>query len=269
VLLDRGHCEVVPCRARLRLLGDGRWSALALCFVLGLSVLAVGCDSSRRTAAASLSAPSRQALRVCADRWNQGNMLKWGSMSTRISIRGLSARERSVLVVSNPAQQRCTLSLATRPGQNTLICIIEVTGGYDCPLVTSDGMPPLRNVNSTTNHRGVLKLDVPIAGTHATPPLGWQRRFPHVDGFILPWTAAGKLRRGLRFDRAGEVRHYRGHCFRGSQQTILKAALRCVSDVQFDPCFAPAGRWNHPGAIIACASPGWTSFGRFVIDQRS
>jgi len=196
-------------------------------------------------------------------------MLKWASMSVRISIRGLSARERSVLVEPNPAQRRCTLSLAARPRQNTLICIIEVTGGYDCPLVTSDGMPPLRNVNGTTDHRGVLKLDVPIADTRAAPPLAWQRRYPHVDGFILPWTPAGKLRWGLSFDRVGEARHYRGHCFRGSQQTIEKAALRCVSDVQFDPCFAPTGHWNHPGAIIACASPGWTSFGRFVIDLRS
>jgi hypothetical protein len=74
---------------------------------------------------------------------------------------------------------------------------------------------------------------------------------------------------GLSFYRAGEARHYRGHCFRGSQQTIVKAALRCVSDVQFDPCFAPTRHWNRRGAIIACASSGWTRFGRFVIDQRS
>lgn len=196
-------------------------------------------------------------------------MFKWGSMSARISIRGLSARERSVLVESNPAQRRCTLSLATRPGESTLICIIEVTGGYSCPLVSSDGMPALRNMNATTGHHGVLKLNVPIAGTHRTPPLAWQRRYPHVDGFILPWTAAGKLRRGLTFNRVDEARHFRGHCFRGSEQTILKVALRCVSDVQFDPCFASTGHWNHLGAIIACAAPGWTSFSRFVIDQRS
>jgi hypothetical protein len=196
-------------------------------------------------------------------------MLSWGSNSVRISVRGLNAREQSGFVEPNPARRRCTLSLAAQPAQSTLICVIEVTGGYECPLVTSDGMPPLRNVNATTDHRGVLKLDVPIAGTHATPPLAWQRRYPHVDGFILPWTPAGKLRRGLSFDRVGEAQHYRGHCFRGSQQTIVKTALRCVSDVQFDPWFAPTAHWNHPRAIIACASPGWTSFSRFVIDHRS
>ena len=105
-------------------------------------------------------------------------MLSWGSMVVRISIRGLDARERSVLSERNPAQRHCTLSLAARPGRDSWICIIDATGGYECPLVTSDGMPPLRNKNGTTDRRGVLKLDVPLAGTHATPPLAWQRRYP-------------------------------------------------------------------------------------------
>jgi hypothetical protein len=196
-------------------------------------------------------------------------MLSWGSMSVTISIRGLYARERSVLSVPNPAQRRCTLSLAARPGQNSWICSIDAVGGYECPLVTSDGMPPLRNKNGTTDRRGVLTLDVPLEGTHVTPPLAWQRRYPHVDGFILPWTRAGTLRQGLSFDQAGGARHDRGTCSRGSQQTVAKAALRCFSDVQFDPCFAPAGGWNHRGAIVACASAGWTRFGRFVIIRRS
>jgi hypothetical protein len=196
-------------------------------------------------------------------------MLSWRSMSVRVAIRGLDARERSSLYEPHPGRPRCTLSLAPRPGENTWICIIADTGGYDCPLITSDGMPPLRKENGTTDRRGVLSLDVPLAGTHATSPLTWQRRYPHVDGFILPWTRAGTLRRGLSFDHAGQVRHYRGHCWRGSQHTIAKAALRCFSDVQFDPCFAPAADWNHRGAIVACAYPGWTRFSRFVIDRRS
>jgi hypothetical protein len=130
-------------------------------------------------------------------------------------------------------------------------------------------MPPLRDKNGTTNRRGVLKLDVPLAGTHATAPLAWQRRYPHVDSFILPWTRAGKLRRGLSFDHAGDARHLRGGCSRGSEHVVPRTALRCVSDVQLDPCFAPGPDWNHPGAILACASPGWTRFSRFVITRRS
>jgi hypothetical protein len=248
VLLFRGHPEVVVHRARLKVLGEGRWIASALCFAFGLSVLGAGCDAAKRAVATNRSASSRQALRVCVDRWNQGNMLRWRSMSVRISIRGLYARERSVLSEPNPAQRRCTLSLAARPGQNTWICIIDDADGYECPLV--------------------LKLDVPLAGTHAAPPLAWQRRYPHVDGFILPWTRAAKLRQGLSFDRTGEARHYRGHCFLGSQQTVTKAALRCVSDVQFDPCFAPSGDRNHLGTVVACAYPGGTRFSRFVIVRR-
>lgn len=129
-------------------------------------------------------------------------------------------------------------------------------------------MPPLRDKNGTTDQRGILRLDVPLEGTHAIPPLAWQRRYPHVDGFILPWTRAGTLRRGLSFEQSGGAR-YRGTISPGSQQTVAKAALRCVSDVQFDPCFVSAADWNHPGAIVACASTGWTRFDRFVIARRS
>jgi hypothetical protein len=244
-------------------------SASALCLALGLAVLGAGCDSGERAAATIPSAPARQALRACVDRWNQGNMLSWRSMSVRIAIRRLDARERSILSGPDPGPPRCTLSLAGRPGQDSWICVIDAAGGYECPLVTSDGMPPLRNENGATDGRGILKLDVPLTGTHATPPLAWQRRYPHVDGFILPWTRAGTLRRGLSFDVAGGPRRSRGTCFRGSQQTVAKAALRCASDVQFDPCFAPAANWNHRGAIVACAYPAWTRFSRFVIARRS
>jgi hypothetical protein len=187
-------------------------------------------------------------------------------MSVRIAIRRLNARERSNLYEPHLGQRLCTLSFAGEPGDNTWICIIDAAGGYECPLVTSDGMPPLRNANGATNRLGTLTLNVPLGGTHATPPLSWQRRYPHADGFILPWTRGGALRRGLRFDEGGGV-HFRGHCFRGSQQTVAKDALRCVSDVQFDPCFAPAAQWDHRGAIIACAYPGGTTFSRFVITR--
>src|SRR4051794_1758052 len=94
--------------------------------------------------------------------------------------------------------------------------------------------------DGTTDTHGVLTLDASLTGTHATAPLAWQRRYPHIDGYIHPWTSAGQLRRGLTFSQAGGSHHYRGTCFRGSEQTHDKSALRCFSDVQFDPCFAPA-----------------------------
>jgi hypothetical protein len=114
----------------------------------------------------------------------------------------------------------------------------------------------------------VLRLEVPLAGTHPARPLAWQR-YPHVDGFIHPWTSAGKLRRGLSLDKAGGPRHYHGTCFRGTEFTHDTSALRCVSDVQFDPCFPPTAGWNRSGAIVACAGAGSTRFWRFAITRRS
>ena len=196
------------------------------------------------------TAVSSQALRTCVDRWNQDNMVSWASMSVRISIRGLNTRERSVLSIPNPGRRRCTLSLADRPGGNSWICQMDDAGGYDCPLVTSDGMPPLRNANGTTDHRGVLKLDVPLMGTHATPPLPWQRRYPHVDGFILPWTRAGNLRSGLRF-----VGTDRGFCGGGVEHRVPRSAVRCVDSrsAMIDPCF-PQRRYFRAGDVAACGA---------------
>lgn len=241
----------------------GRWGALAICAAVGGLVVVSGDGIGWARAAPSTdrAAPLAQALRTCVDRWNQDNMVSWGSMSVRISIRGLGARERSVLTIPNPGQRRCTLSLAARPGDNSWICRIADTGGYDCPLVTSDGMPPLRNANGTTDHRGVLKLDVPLKGTHATPPLPWQRRYPHVDGFILPWTRAGKLRSGLRFGGTE-----RGSCGFWVEHRVPRSAGRCVSSagVIFEPCF-PRRRYFRAGDVAACDAPGDTSFIRWVI----
>jgi hypothetical protein len=152
--------------------------------------------------------------------------------------------------------------------QSTSVCVINTMGGYECPRY-SDGSPPLKDKNATTDRRGVLILDIPLRGTHATAPLVWQRRYPHIDGFIDPWTRAGKLQRGLTFDQAGGSRHYHGTCFVGSEITFQKSALRCVSDVQFDPCFQPTADWNRRGVVVACAAAGWTTFGRFVIARRS
>jgi hypothetical protein len=108
-----------------------------------------------------------------------------------------------------------------------------------------------------------------LRGTHATPPLAWQRRYPHIDGFINPWTHAGKLRKGLTLDPVGRSRHYRGAYFRGSEFTFQRSALRCFSDVQLDPYFGPTTDCNRRGVVIACGSSGRTSFGRFVISRRS
>jgi hypothetical protein len=62
---------------------------------------------------------------------------------------------------------------------------------------------------------------------------------------------------------------YRGRCFQGSEYTRDPAALKCVSDVQFEACYAPTGNWNRIGAVVACAGAGSTRFSRFLISRRS
>jgi hypothetical protein len=259
-----------------------------------LVVLLVGYPASghaRGTPVATANQNAAQALRTCVDRWNQGNMLGWGPTLVSVAVRRLDAREQAQLGLRGRALPRCGSRLpSTRPEirvprapasrccpghpkscvdrQGTFPCVINTVGAYECARI-ADGSPPLRNKNATTDKRGVLKLDVPLRGTHATPPLAWQRRYPHMDGFIDPWTLAGKLRLGLSFDQTGGSRHYRGACFRGSEFTVQRSALRCVSDVQLDPCFGPTTDWNRRGVVIACGSPGWTTFGRFAISQRS
>jgi hypothetical protein len=268
----------------------GRWAASAMCVVLCLVVLVS--DGGGSATGASLTNPiasSAQALQTCVDRWNQDNMLGWGPALVSVAVRRLAPNEQDHVGIYDRLR-RCTASLAVpwprdpqtgctgyavMPGhpklcvstENTFVCVMNTKGGYECSRY-ADGAPPLRHKNATTDERGVLKLDVPLAGTHPTPPLAWQRRYPHVDGFIHPWTSAGKLRPGLTFDRAAGA-HFHGTCFRGTEFSRDLSALRCVSDVQFDPCYPPQADWNRRGVVVACATAGWTTFGRFLITRRS
>lgn len=231
-----------------------------IAFLLAALVLGSATDASSRGGRAESSA---QALRTCVDRWNQGNMIGWPSRSVQIGIRALTARERSVLSLPDHAQPRCTLSLANRPGENTWICRILNSGGYDCPLVTSDGMPPLKDANAKTDKRGVLTLDLPLSNTHATPPLAWQR-FPHTDGFILPWTPSGTLRPGLNYYPGTE----HGACGVEFEHVVPPSAGRCVVPAgTYWPCF-PRRRKFVVHDLAACGSPGSTQFARFVVTAR-
>jgi hypothetical protein len=232
------------------------------------------------------SAPSAQALRRCVDRWNQGNMLGWGPTLVNVSIRRPTADQLAAVGLRNPAPRRCTVSLAVHarrdpgigcsgeavlpghPGfcvdrRSTYLCIINRFGGYGCPT-NAEGSPPLRSKNATTDKRGALRLDVPLADTRPTPPLAWQRRYPHTDGWIEPWTSSGTLRAGLRLRGLD-----RGACSRGARETRAKTAGRCApldGSGIYDPCFARRGGWGRRGTVVACATwPGATTFSRFVV----
>ena len=270
----------------------------AVACLLLLAALASGCrhkaaqeqaaSGSTPSESASLKTSSAQALRTCADRWNQGNMLHWGPSLARVSFRRLNARERSDAGVRNSTRPRCLVALAVHfakdprrdcsgeeamPGftefcvsrGGTFTCVMDRWGAYFCPH-SADEELPLRDENATADERGALKLRISLDGTQATPPLAWQRRYPHIDGFIDPWTPSGKLRQGLRFTAS---RH--GACHVGSEKVFPSgSAIRCHSptfDV-FDPCFAPRQQWRR-GDVAACANwPGEPTFARWMISQR-
>jgi hypothetical protein len=238
------------------------------------------------------SGPSAaQALRTCVDRWNQASMVGWGPTFASVSIRRLDARERAELGFPAQAAPHCTVSAAVygppdprtgcsggmvMPGythacvykQSTWVCVLNVKGAYDCPL-RHEGDGPLKNENAAIDRHGRLTLSSPLKGTRTTPSLAWQRRYPHVDGYVLPWTHAGTLRHGLTLTGYGAAQQARGICIRGSELMFAKAALRCYSNGWFDPCFAPTWDWNRHGVVVACGGAGWTTFSRFVITRRS
>jgi hypothetical protein len=232
-----------------------RQAACALCVAFGLLLIGT---------AMTPAAPSRQALRTCVDRWNQANMLGWGPDLVNIAVRRLVPAEVHN-VGSYGHTPRCVASIASKLNELTFVCVVNSGGAYECSRY-SDGAPPLKQANGRLDARGVLRLDAPLVGTRAARPLAWQR-YQHVDGYIHPWTSSRKLRSGLSFypDRGAR---FHGHCFKGTEYTRDPAALRCVSGVQFDPCYAPRADWNRLGAVVACASAGSTRFSRFVISRR-
>jgi hypothetical protein len=105
-------------------------------------------------------------------------------------------------------------------------------------------------------------LESPLKGTHPTPPLEWQR-YPHVDGFVEPWTSSGKLRPGLRFESKG-----RGPCFVVSE--TARSGISCLShaSLRYDACFPQRRKWRA-GEVAACGWIGGTRFVRWTITGRS
>jgi hypothetical protein len=216
-------------------------------------------------------------------------MRGWGPALASVSVRRLDAARLAEVGLRDPSLARCVVSLAWefrrdpkngcsggtvvpgRPGycvdrSETYNCVINSSGAYACPANAETLRTPLRNENATIDARGVLRLETPLEGTHATPPLAWQRRYPHVDGFIEPWTRSGRLRPGLSFSLS---RH--GPCGAGSEEVSDASAFRCRSSPVpeiFDPCFPSRRDWRS-GDVAACTNrPGEKTFTRWTITGR-
>jgi hypothetical protein len=213
---------------------------------LAVALVAAACDSHDN--GPTLRGPAAQTLRTCVDRWNQGNMRDWTSANALVGVHG-----------------RCFVRYAA--GQSTSwTCTLDRFGAYYCPLRHEGDRVPVVHPNATLDGHGVLTLNVRLHGTHPPPRLPWQR-YPRTDGWVDPWTRSGTFREGLRFttNLSGG-----GDCV--SQSELIRTGIRCLwrGLYQVDPCYAPPGRWNHRGGVVACPNgPGATTFQRFVIGPPS
>lgn len=200
--------------------------------------------------------PNAQAVRTCADRWNQSNMVGWGPGPANAAFRRPTARERASIQLSK--RRQCIVSIAA--GRGTWTCVLAPTGAYWCPPKHEPTGPPLKRLsgaNGLIDRRARLELDPPLKGTHPAPPLAWQR-YPHLDGFIQPWTAGEMLRPGLRF-----TSHARGRCFLVGD--TVRAGISCLEGVaRNDACFPQRQDWRA-GDLAACGGPGDIRFVRWKI----
>ena len=142
-------------------------------------------------------------------------------------------------------------------------CVLASKGAFYCPYSPVQG--PLRTeANATLLASGTLKLRTSLAGTHAARPLPWQR-YPHVDGYIHPWTASGRLRSGLHL-KPWKDGH--GGCFQGSEEVPDPAAISCLIKLgRASPCYPQKRPWAA-GDIAACAGLADLTFSRFRITGR-
>src|ERR671937_2007802 len=83
--------------------------------VLGGLLLAAACGHKT---------PVAQTLRICVDRWNQGNMTSWGPVAANVAFRRPLARERSNIELSS--RRQCIVAIDF--GRGTLTCVLTGTG---------------------------------------------------------------------------------------------------------------------------------------------
>ena len=226
-------------------------TAVVAALAAATAVTAAGCYGHT-----SATPRNTQAVRICADRWNQSNMVGWGPAPANVAFRRPVARERASIQLTK--QRQCIVAIAA--GGGTWTCVLAPTGAYWCPPRHEPTGPPLkrlRGANSLIGRRGRLELDTPSKGTHPAPPLAWQR-YPHLDGFIQPWTPGGTLRSGLRF-----TGHARGRCFLVGE--TVRAGISCLEgNARNDACFPQRQDWRA-GDLAACGGPGDIRFVRWRI----
>jgi hypothetical protein len=170
-----------------------RFAPLAL---LAIVVALAGCSRTERNALST-----SQALQQCVDRWN------WMHYHGAFSPTG-------AVVPARVATHPCRIKVAYRfeksnPAYKHYLstyfpCRLNRYGAFVCALHASGPVngPPLRGLNASWDPGlGVMRLyDPPAHSVPAAKP-EWVRRYPVQDGFIVPFTRSGRLRRGLALVR--------------------------------------------------------------------
>jgi hypothetical protein len=240
---------------------------------LAMLLVCLGCTSygSGTSRSAPQAAPgSPIALQLCVNEWNLMNPTRFSE-----TIAAVTALPRCAVTLPNtysPSPGMSSCSLGYKPVRaRTLHCLALSLGfrctlnqyrAYECP--SHGGEISVASWNARLTTTGALILDRPPQPRPVTKPPGWATRYPHTDGFIIPWIDdTGKLRGGLTL--AGSDA---GACAsHGSGATGVPTVLRCYGRTKvFDPCFARFRNWATVGTFAACPeAPGATRFVRFRI----
>jgi hypothetical protein len=239
---------------------------LLLACVVVLAVVSIAVPTASTQAVPKLS--GTEAQQRCVDRWSQMEM-HW---SRTIAI--VTSHPRCAITLAYTyrpyGSSSCRPPARLLPGTPKLCldrdssfkCVINRYGAYECP--THASAASLRGWNAAVTQGRRLVLARPPQTSPKTPLPPWARRYPYVDGFILPWTRTGQLRAGLTL-----VARYKGKCAPISETTTANGALRCGdprTNIRFDPCFPQKASWEHGGVVAACAeAPGSTTFRRLTI----
>lgn len=238
-----------------------------------MSAICLGCASSGNATRASQREAAENpqvTLQLCVNEWNLMNPTRFAAVIAAVT-----------------ALPRCTVTLPQKytpvPGQScsrgdtsvvarTVHCLARDVGficrlnkhrAYECPEHGSKISVATWNARLTTSR--ILTLNRPPHPRPPTSPPGWTTRYPHADGFIIPWIdSTGRLRKGLTLAGSQE-----GPCAGASDATNAPTALRCYGQTRvFDPCFPSSRRWSTGKTVAACAeAPGSTRFVRFRITR--
>jgi hypothetical protein len=80
-------------------------------------------------------------------------------------------------------------------------CVANRVGAIECPSHGSStdfgGPPPPRHPNATLHRGGQLTLDHPPTTRLRNVWPNWMKLRPLLDGYVVPFNSAGKLRTGL------------------------------------------------------------------------